>query len=611
MDSQFGWKPSRFSRVNQAVFKLINRFVPWHELPTLLAIPNLVSFREELRANNLLDTDGLDKEATVQSRTFDGTYNELGDINMGAANKRFGRNMPIDHTHPEALPLLLKPSPRVISNQLLKRDQFRPATTLNLLAAAWIQFQTHDWFNHGKNQAENPFEIPIEEGDDWAEATMRIERTMADPTRSPKEANKPPTYINPATHWWDASGIYGSDEATTNTLRTFADGKLILEKRNKDDRLPLITDETDPKKGISRTGFNDNWWLGMILLHTLFTQEHNAICDQLRKAYPKWSDQQLFNKARLINSALMAKIHTVEWTPGILGHPALQVGMRANWWGLLGKTLSGRFGLRYVFKNEILTGIPGSPVNHHGAPYALTEEFSAVYRLHPLIRDEHTLYALATQEAIAQASLNDVFHAAGESVVNENFSMADAFYSCGRMYPGAITLHNYPNTLRNIIHPTQGTRLDLAAIDITRDRERGIPRYVEFRKFLHRAPVKTFEDITGPANSAWANELREVYDNDIARVDPMVGMYAEPLPKGFGFSDTAFRVFILMASRRLKSDRFFTENYTPEIYTPEGIRWVENNTMADVIRRHHPQLSSVLSKVGNAFAPWEVAEKMA
>jgi len=28
-----------------------------------------------------------------------------------------------------------------------------------------------------------------------------------------------------------------------------------------------------------------------------------------------------------------------------------------------------------------------------------------------------------------------------------------------------------------------------------------------------------------------------------------------------GFSDTAFRVFILMASRRLKSDRFFTRDY--------------------------------------------------
>ena len=52
----------------------------------------------------------------------------------------------------------------------------------------------------------------------------------------------------------------------------------------------------------------------------------------------------------------------------------------------------------------------------------------------------------------------------------------------------------------------------------------------------------------------------------------MIGMYAEPKPKGFGFSDTAFRIFILMASRRLESDRFFTDDYRPEVYTQAGHR---------------------------------------
>ena len=57
----------------------------------------------------------------------------------------------------------------------------------------------------------------------------------------------------------------------------------------------------------------------------------------------------------------------------------------------------------------------------------------------------------------------------------------------------------------------------------------------------------------------------------------MVGLYAEPLPQGFGFSDTAFRVFILMASRRLKSDRFFTRDYRPEVYTPAGLDWIDDD----------------------------------
>ena len=47
-----------------------------------------------------------------------------------------------------------------------------------------------------------------------------------------------------------------------------------------------------------------------------------------------------------------------------------------------------------------------------------------------------------------------------------------------------------------------------------------------------------------------------------------------------------------MASRRLKSDRFFTNDYTPEVYTPEGLDWVESNTMVDVLLRHHPELGA-------------------
>ena len=91
---------------------------------------------------------------------------------------------------------------------------------------------------------------------------------------------------------------------------------------------------------------------------------------------------------------------------------------------------------------------------------------------------------------------------------------------------------------------------------------------------------------------------------DVDAVDLQVGMLAEKPPKGFGFSDTAFRIFILMASRRLKSDRFFTRDFTPAVYTPEGLDWVQKNTMVDVLLRHHPELEPALAGCENAFAPW-------
>ena len=143
--------------------------------------------------------------------------------------------------------------------------------------------------------------------------------------------------------------------------------------------------------------------------------------------------------------------------------------------------------------------------------------------------------------------------------------------------------------------------LDLAATDIMRVRERGVPRYNDFRDLFHKGRVASFEELTGDAERA--AELERVYGH-VDRVDLMVGLYSEPLPAGFGFSDTAFRVFILMASRRLKSDRFFTRDYRPDVYSRAGYEWVQKTTMTDVLLRHYPELEPALRGVANAFAPW-------
>jgi len=358
----------------------------------------------------------------------------------------------------------------------------------------------------------------------------------------------------------------------------------------------------------------------LALLHTLFAREHNSICDRLRLEYPGWSSDQIFEKARLIVSALTAKIHTVEWTPGILGHPALQIAMNANWWGLATERVTRLLGR--LSESEAISGIPGSPVDHHGAPFALTEEFVTVYRLHPLIPDEVLIRSLSTgkplkgplrMEEISFAKAQDVVDDPEDSAIPQDsrVRMEDAFYSFGISHPGAITLHNYPEFLRNLTipaHPAQDRStvpvrtLDLAATDIMRDRERGVPRYNMFRQLLNKKPLRSFDELT--SNKIWADELRDLYKGDINRVDTVVGMFAEDLPAGFGFSDTAFRVFILMASRRLKSDRFFTTEWTPKVYTQVGMDWLNSNDMSSVLLRHYPDLAPALHGVKNAFAPW-------
>lgn len=575
---------------------------PWHKLPLPLALLELIGFRNRMRQQNLYDTEILPAQNRPQptpsadgqylvNRTPEGSFNDLQQPRMGMVNTRFGRNVPLDKTHVNSA-TLFSPNPREVSRTLLTRETFIPATTLNLLAAAWIQFEIHDWFWHGRGDAHKRWIIPLTPDDPWPQEyrPMEVAKTQADPTRPEADTAQPPTFINQVTHWWDASQLYGSHRDTVHRLRSHVDGKLLIQENG---LLPL-----NPDNGIDLVGFDDNWWIGLTLLHTLFVKEHNAICDHLKEEYPGWDDETLFNHARKINAALMAKIHTVEWTPAILGHPALQVAMNSNWWGLLGervKELIGRVG-----DSEELSGIVGSSTDHHAAPYAITEEFVAVYRMHPLMPDEFNFFSLKDGGLIQSADLHQVSGNRTRSLA-ESMAMADMFYSFGIAHPGAISLHNYPRLLQQM-RRDNGEVFDLAAVDVLRDRERGVPRYNQFRALIGRERVSRFEEIT--SNRRWVNELRRVYNNDIDQVDLMVGMLAEDLPDGFGFSDTAFRIFILMASRRLKSDRFFTTDYTPEIYTQLGLNWIDNNSMITVLKRHYPDVAPALYGVENAFAPW-------
>jgi len=587
--------------MSDSLFSNIGQFLhrrPWYELPKLLAMPRLVQIRNELRQKNLHDTEepplerkeippDLDPKLR-EERTVDGTYDDLHYPAMGSCGRRFGRNFPLEHVFPDTANLLI-PSPRVVSRELMTRDTFQPVGFLNLMAASWIQFMVHDWFVHKRSPIDEGIEIPLAPGDDWTDPTMKVPRSVPDP--APPGSTRPPAYANPDSHWWDASQVYGSDPVIAAKLRTGEGGKLKVEATG---LLPV-----DPATGIHFSGFTDNWWIGLAMLHTLFTLEHNHICDLLAKEHPGWNDDRLHGKAKLINSALMAKIHTVEWTPAILPHPVIKIGMHANWYGLLDEELVEIF--KFLQDSEILGGIPGSHADHHSAPYSLTEEFVSVYRMHPLIPDQFTFRSLARGDVLETRELPDVAGRLTRDIA-DRISMPDLFYSFGVSHPGAITLHNYPRHLQNL-HRDDGEHFDLAAVDILRDRERGVPRYNQFRRLIHKPAVTSFDELTDKPE--WRAQLRRVYGNDLEKVDLMTGLYAEPLPKGFGFSETAFRVFILMASRRLKSDRFFTDDYRAELYSEFGLNYIKQSTMLSVLKRHYPAIAAALEGVENAFHPWK------
>jgi hypothetical protein len=620
---------------------------------------------------------------------------------------------------------------------------YQKAPFFNVLAAYWIQFITHDWFSHldeGHNAAgyeevgckpEQAAALGCRPGD-------RVDKALVLQDSAPEKfsnggteylSRAPKTFANNNTAWWDASQLYGYDENSRKRARRDpADSaRLLLEPisgMTGQGYLPVFlpTDPIQPQwAGQEAAGFPDNWTIGMSFYHNLFAREHNSFVNEFRRqaaakpgadsglrnpSDPKRvirnqdvTPDELFEAARLVVSATIAKIHTIEWTPQLLYDEPLYKGMNANWSGLLGTgdpmvsdALSnvvvhtfgkskdaaaasqwysvfasgpGIFGLGSKVKNYDVTNPndTNGGVNHFGSPFNFPEEFVTVYRLHSLIPDliEYRDLSKDPNRIAQKVAVINTFEAKATDAMHSR-GMANWGLSMGRQRLGLLALHNTPQFMQNIKLPRLDSptrQIDLAALDLIRDREHGVPRFNEFRRQYGLRQLTGYDDFFPKPGNELAAQLREVYgthvcdsskiitdaqlneDNspindclghpngsvvdNIEDVDTVVGWLSESTrPHGFAISETQFVVFILNASRRLFSDRFFTSGFRPEFYTSLGIDWVTHNgpgpemteqgtpnghkqpvsPLKRVLLRNIPELAPELKSVVNVFDPW-------
>lgn len=575
----------------------------------------------------------------------------------------------------------------------------------------------------------------------------------------------PRTTENAVTAWWDASQIYGFDELSIKRVKRDPQDAAKLQMASRGTRtnagekqgyLPVfnscentdancVADPIHPAwKGQEAAAFADNWTVGMSFYHNLFVREHNQFVDAFRaktKAAPQTdsglrnpakpdqvityqnvSDEELYQAARLVVSAEIAKIHTIEWTTQLLYDEPLFLGMNSNWNGLLEKdspvsralekivvnhlaqakdpTLNnqfysvfasgaGIFGLgshRYADRFGIIRDTfakkdiwdirnpehVNGGVNHFGSPFNFPEEFPTVYRLHPLLPDLLEFRDLQNPNAInKKIPVISTFRGKATEAMTDG-GLSNWALSMGRQRLGLLTLQNHAQFLQNLELPrlqTETNKIDIAALDLIRDRERGVPRFNEFRRQYGLKQLTSFDDFADkrlqPDSADYQEQkrligiLREVYGqhpcdaskvitdaqlnddgsaindclgrpngslvDNIEDVDTVVGWLSEfTRPHGFAISETQFHVFILNASRRLFSDRFFTSSFRPEFYTTLGVEWVSNNgpgakqweanpynghkveisPLKRIMLRTMPELSGQLASVVNVFDPW-------
>jgi len=642
---------------------------------------------------------------------------------------------------------------------------YKKAPFFNVLAAYWIQFMTHDWFSHleeGHSDSQymkvgcekklvNQVEQPLSSDEVKALGCRpddRIDKGYVAQDAPPEQftsngksylARAPKTMRNTNTAWWDASQLYGFDDRSRARVKRdptdIAKLLLVPIPGQPEQRLLPVFEPNDPINpewaGQEATAFPDNWTIGLSFLHNLFAREHNAFVTEFRRIaalrpyddsglrdperpkqvirYRDVTPDELFEAARLVVAAEIAKIHTTEWTPQLLYNDPLYLGMNGNWNGLLGaddpllsnalrEVITRNFGkstdvAKATQWYSVFASGPGifglgskatgyditdpkytnGGVNHFGSPFNFPEEFVSVYRLHPLIPDLLEYRDLATDpnKIAKKVAVVETFqHKATD--FSHTMPLANWGLTLGRQRLGLLTLHNSPVFLQNLKMGRLNSatqQIDVVALDIIRDREHGVPRFNEFRRQYGLRQLSSFDDFMDPGVQPGTPEqaeqrdtvqtLREVYGqhvcdatkvitdaqlnedgspindclghpngslvDNIEDVDTAVGYLAEyRRPHGFAISETQFVVFILNASRRLFSDRFFTSCFRPEFYTTLGIDWVNHNgpgpvimekgtpnghrqpvsPMKRILLRNIPELKPELDNVVNAFDPW-------
>uniref|UniRef100_A0A8C3QT99 Eosinophil peroxidase n=1 Tax=Cyanoderma ruficeps TaxID=181631 RepID=A0A8C3QT99_9PASS len=530
---------------------------------------------------NATGCDQQDKKINCTSsgyRTITGECNNRRNPSLGASNRALARWLPAEYEDGVSMPRgwtegrrfsgFPLPLVRQVSNEIVRfpPGQLQMDQQRSLMFMQWGQFIDHDLDFSPETPARVPFGgetdcdtscakeppcFPIQIPPNDPRITNRRDclpffRSAAACTRGRGVREQ----INAPTSFLDGSAVYGSEAATAERLRDRRGRRgLLAVNHNFTDRgrayMPFGPMRKEPclkASGAARIPCflagdpRASEMLELACMHTLFVREHNRLAGKLRSLNPHWNDERLYQEARKILGAMIQIITYRDYLPLLLGRRFRTFIPRYRGYNeCVDPRISNVFTLAFRFAHASVPPTVGR-LDEYYRPITpeiqLRTSFFAMWRIiqeggiDPYLRSLMANQAkLMTQQQMVVGELRD-----------------------------------------RLFEQVERIGFDLAALNMQRSRDHGLPGYNSWRKFCglsQPSGVKSLGQVL--RNRNLARKFLQLYGTP-KNIDIWIGALAEPFVKG-GRVGPLMACLIGTQFRNIRDgDRFWWQN--PGVFSP-------------------------------------------
>ncbi|XP_045123660.1 uncharacterized protein LOC123511596 isoform X2 [Portunus trituberculatus] len=567
---------------------------PNNVLDLMEVLPNIdVSDIMEIPSVFECDDQTLPCDHTSRFRTATGWCNNLNFPSFGKSFRAKSRLLRPSYEDGLSKPRVTSvtgkdlPSPRLISTNM-HNDVSAPHVRYTLMVMQWGQFIDHDIIftpiNKGfqdsildcrrcdSPQTVHPecFPITIPQNDPFFPP---VNISSGQPFCIPLTRSMPGQLtlgyreqMNQVTAFIDASHTYGSDKCEQQQLRSKTDGKLrgTPNPLRGKDLLPTENEnhECQAPSGRCFTGGDTraSEQPGLAALHTLMMREHNRVAGELKRLNKHWSDEQLFQNARRIVSAINQHVTYNEWLPRVLGWNAINLyelnllpeGYSEDYDAYCNPTVLNEFGIAFRFGHSLLK--------------PSLERMDGIFakRDPPVKLSEHFF----NPDLLYQPGMLDEIIRGLTTVSMETL---DQFLT------DEVTNHLFEDKRQ----PFSG--LDLAALNIQRGRDHGLQPYNEYRALCNLTRARSFDDLHREIARPVIERMKRTYAH-VDDIDLFTGGLIET-PLHGGLVGPTFGCILGIQFRNLRRcDRFWYENADPLVrFTDPQLTEIRKVTLAKLL----------------------------